>query len=564
MRSLTAARLVALPAFALLCTPLLAADIEAKSKIDAVIVYPDAAGVTRLATLNLPAGVNTLVFKGLPTGIDPASLRVEGAGARRLLLGAVESRVVPAAAPPADTAIEATLAKLRSEREAVQAEIDALDAKKAMIVAFSQAGPDKLARDATVRALDIGQWSSAWDAVGQGLAKVGDELRIARARARDLDTQIRDLDRLRQRPAPQGTASRDVMVEVDSDGAQEGRFTLTYRVGGAGWAAVYDARLDTNVAGGRASLELVKRADITQRTGEDWSGVALSVSTVRARRSTQAPEVLTARLGFPEPPISLAAKSVAPPPPVAAAPAGGALRNEAARADIGRAEDQLVQAQEQQATLDAGAFQAAFDIPGRIDVPADGSRKSFRIGTAKLTPELLVRSSPAIDETAYLQARIKNEDEAPLLPGAVAIFRDGGFVGNGRIAFTATGDTTDLGFGADDRVKVTRVPVRRKENEPTIFGSTKTEQSEFRTTIKNLHPFAIKVSIVDRIPISENSAIVIDQLPATTPPTEKIVNDRRGVMGWTYEVAPNETKTITLAYRMRWPADRPVVIQTLP
>ncbi|MFO1183766.1 MAG: mucoidy inhibitor MuiA family protein [Bauldia sp.] len=541
--------------------PAMAADVEAKSKIDAVIVYPDAAGVTRLATVNLPSGISTLVFKGLPTAIDPASLRVEGAGTRRLSLGSVESRVVPAAAPPPDSAIDAQLAKLRADREAVQAEIDALEAKKAMIVAYSQAGPDKLARDPNARPLDIAQWSTAWDAVGQGLAKVGDELRLARAKARDLDTQIRDLDRLRQRPAPQTTASRDVTVEIDSEAAQEGRFSLSYRVAGAGWAPVYDARLDTNAAGGRASLELVRRADVTQRTGEDWSGVALSVSTVRARRSTQAPEVLTQRLAFPElPAIGLAKSTAAPPPPVAAAPAA---RADNFRAEAGRV-DELQVAQEQQATLDANSFQAAFDIPGRVDIPADGSRKSFRIATSRLTPELLVRASPALDDTAYLQARIKNEEEAPLLAGTVNILRDGGFVGTGRIAFTATGDTTDLGFGADDRVKVTRVPVRRKENEPTIFGSTKTEQREFRTTIKNLHPFAIKVSVVDQIPISENSAIVIDQLPATTPPTEKIVNDRRGVMGWTFDLQPGETKALTLAYRMRWPADRAIVIQTVP
>ena len=35
-----------------------------------------------------------------------------------------------------------------------------------------------------------------------------------------------------------------------------------------------------------------------------------------------------------------------------------------------------------------------------------------------------------------------------------------------------------------------------------------------------------RVSVVDRVPISENSAITIDLLPATTPPTDKTVADR--------------------------------------
>ncbi|MGD6703623.1 DUF4139 domain-containing protein, partial [Xanthomonas citri pv. citri] len=82
--------------------------------------------------------------------------------------------------------------------------------------------------------------------------------------------------------------------------------------------------------------------------------------------------------------------------------------------------------------------------------------------------------------------------------------------------------------------------------------------------VKNLHDFPIKVSVIDQIPISENSAIVIDQLPATTPPTDKIVEDRRGVMGWTFDLAPAASKEIKLAYRMKWPADRAVAFDTVP
>lgn len=546
--------------------PALGAEIEAKSKIDAVTVYPDAAAVTRSLEIDLPAGATTLVFKGLPIGIDPASLRVEGAGTGRLLIGAVETRAAPAPARPVDTAIEAKLKSLRGDREGIQAQLEALEAKKAMMTRFSQSGPEKLSPEG--KPADIGQWSAAWDAVGQGLAKAGEDLRIVRAKARDTDEEIRGLEQARQRPLPQSGAARDVIVAVDADAAQKGRLALTYRIAGAGWQPLYDARLDTSAAGGKAALELVRRADVTQRTGEDWSGVTLSVSTVRARRGTQAPDVLTQRLAFYEPHAAAQGGLIrrdAPAP--ASAPS---IMNDKA-ADESRKRDeslpsrpQMRQAEEQQADAEAGAFQASFLIPGRIDVPADGSHKTFRISAVKLNPDLLARAAPALDETAYLQARIINSEDAPLLPGTVNILRDGGFVGTGRIAFTAPGDSTDIGFGADDRVKISRVPVRRKENEPSWTSSTKTEQREFRISVKNLHPFAIKVAVTDQIPISENSAIVIEQLAATTAPTEKIVNDRRGVMGWTYDVAPNETKNITLAYRMKWPADREVVFQSVP
>jgi uncharacterized protein (TIGR02231 family) len=177
---------------------------------------------------------------------------------------------------------------------------------------------------------------------------------------------------------------------------------------------------------------------------------------------------------------------------------------------------------------------------------------------------LSVRAAPAFDPTAYLEASFVNTDEAPILPGELSIQRNGVFVGRGQLGMVAPGATTRIGLGADERVKIERKPVSRKENEPTWFGQTKQEVREFRTTVQNLHPFPIRTFIVDRIPISENSAITIEQLPATTTPNDKTVEGRRGVLGWTFDIAPNETKEIRLAYRMRWPADRDVTFETLP
>ena len=63
--------------------PALAAEIDVRSAIDAVTVYPDGATVTRLITVDLPAGDTTLIARDFPPGLDPASLRVEGeSGAR--------------------------------------------------------------------------------------------------------------------------------------------------------------------------------------------------------------------------------------------------------------------------------------------------------------------------------------------------------------------------------------------------------------------------------------------------------------------------------------------------
>src|SRR5262249_59806935 len=50
-------------------------------------------------------------------------------------------------------------------------------------------------------------------------------------------------------------------------------------------------------------------------------------------------------------------------------------------------------AQEREAALDAGGFQAVFRIPSRVSVAAQEGAKSFRIATATIAPDLLARAA---------------------------------------------------------------------------------------------------------------------------------------------------------------------------
>jgi uncharacterized protein (TIGR02231 family) len=247
-----------------------AADLEARSRIDAVTVYPDAALVTRTLDADLPAGASTIVLRGLPYALDPASLRVAGSGQASIAIGAVEARLTPADTKT-DTGLDSRLKGLRSDREGWQVTIDALTAKQAMITRFSQASPEKLSPDS--KPLDVGQWNGAFDAVGAALAKVGDELRSARVRAREIDEEIKAVEASRPRQTPK-PPMRDITIALDAGAATKATLTVSYRVAGASWRPAYDAKLDTGGAAGRKpGLDLVRRAQITQRTGEDWSDV---------------------------------------------------------------------------------------------------------------------------------------------------------------------------------------------------------------------------------------------------------------------------------------------------
>jgi hypothetical protein len=66
---------------------------------------------------------------------------------------------------------------------------------------------------------------------------------------------------------------------------------IEYQVAAARWAPSYVARID----GDRAEMQL--RAVVAQKTGEDWNGVALRLSTAEPAQFTQLPELVPQKIG---------------------------------------------------------------------------------------------------------------------------------------------------------------------------------------------------------------------------------------------------------------------------
>jgi uncharacterized protein (TIGR02231 family) len=220
-----------------------------------------------------------------------------------------------------------------------------------------------------------------------------------------------------------------------------------------------------------------------------------------------------------------------------------------------------LEAVEIQAIAEISAFQTAFRLPGRVSVASSGGAKSLRISTATIAPELIIRAAPVVDATAYLEASFPQAEDAPLLPGNVSIYRDGMFVGSSKLSAAAKDETVRLGFGADDKVKVERVVLKRNEGSAGLIVTTaKTDERAFKTTIRNGHDFPVKIAVQDQLPVSESEDIQVEMLPASTPPTTTNVRDRRGVLEWAFEAKPGEAREIGFTFRLRWPKDKTIVM----
>jgi uncharacterized protein (TIGR02231 family) len=210
---------------ALAVTPAGAADLDVNSAVDAVTVYPDGASVTRVITLDLPGGDNTLVAKDFPLTLDASSLRVEGEAGAKLTIGAIDTRP-PRPVPPANLSeIDKRIEALKDERANWQGAIAAAEARRKFAERFAESSPAGLGEKGEARPLS--EWRAAFAAVSEEVAAADTAIRDAQRKQREIDREIARLESDRSAKPP---AKLEVRVDLASQAATRATLRVTYTV----------------------------------------------------------------------------------------------------------------------------------------------------------------------------------------------------------------------------------------------------------------------------------------------------------------------------------------------
>jgi uncharacterized protein (TIGR02231 family) len=529
----------------------LAADLPLGSRIRAVTVHPQGAAVLREAAFSVPSGVSVLVVEDLPADMVADSLRVEGLAAGGVTIRSVETRPgkTDPEADPARTAIASAIQALHDQAGALDDRLAALDLRVKFIDQLAESVPLGLAKGIS-EGKTIGDWVQTAEGLGVEREKIDRQRAAIRIEKRGVEKAIGERQ-MAMDDLPPVLPKLTARIELTADKDATGQLTLGYRTQSAGWSPAYDISLTLGETTAEPKLELVRRAELHQDTGEDWSGVALALSTTRPAEGTQAPVLYESVVRFAPRYADEASESVAVPP----APAAPAFVRQKMAAKGGAAADSIGQSE---AVADFGDFRAEYRIAEPVSVASGEGSRSVRIATETVAPVIEVRAVPAVSDSAFLTARFKNKSGAPYVGGEAVLYRDGAFAGTVPLAFTAPEAELTLGFGIDDKVGVTRTTLDRKTGERGLISSEKTDELRYKIKVENRHARPISIVVLDQLPVPEAKTITVQSLPGATPPTESAVDGKRGVVAWRYDYAAGETKEITNAFAISWPADQDV------
>ncbi|GAA2297919.1 DUF4139 domain-containing protein [Streptomyces kunmingensis] len=305
-----------------------------ESKLTSVTVYARGAVCRRLAR-GVVAADGRVRVSGLPRALDPESLRATVVDAQGVRV--TEARIAVEAEPHAPDAPRELLREAQRLSDAQQAAEARRDrqARRIEEIAALRPVPPARRREDPHRRTPVEAWL--------GLAEFVDERSAAlQAGLAGLDEEVRRLtheldlatDRLERAStdAPSSPVRTSVSAVLTLEGAgsegagsegagsegagsegagSEGsepegagaaaveiEVEVEYRVPGAVWAPSYRLTRRQGEDGGR----LVLRASVAQRTGEDWRGVRISLSTADLSRPTGVPALRSVRIGRRQPP----------------------------------------------------------------------------------------------------------------------------------------------------------------------------------------------------------------------------------------------------------------------
>ncbi|WP_052069690.1 DUF4139 domain-containing protein [Streptacidiphilus albus] len=292
------------------------------SVLDSVTVHASGAVCRRSARVELPEAAGVVgaaegpfrvTFTGLPLVLDEHSLR------GRVLVGPPSMRVLGVRrSVRAELPEQADLSPLRHACDLAEAELEAARAEQAAWstqiehISALRAVPTPTRRGDPPRSAPTEALLELADFVDARLAELQQQLFVA---TDALDEAERRAESARRRLDEASTAQPTGPVRTSTSatltlawepaeretvspepGIGEAVLELEYSVPGATWTPAYHLRL-TGIEGDAPGGSLAMRASVAQRTGEDWTGVRLGLSTADLRRRTELPVLSSLRIG---------------------------------------------------------------------------------------------------------------------------------------------------------------------------------------------------------------------------------------------------------------------------
>ncbi len=580
MREKTQTLTLAFAVICLLATAACADGPTTTGTITKVTVYRGQALVSRAVKVDLPQGTSELIITDLPARIVPESLYAQTSGNLKILSVRYRERAVKE-----DTRQE--VKELDEKIEILKNQIRHAERnhKHGGNLWAKYEGLWKLAIDGSKVDLNRGVLQAdqiqslaqylegKWNELHEKSLEIEDHIAQLKKELELLNRKRRELDTGRSR------TEREVVLFVRKDDKKKVSIKLNYLVNNANWQQQYNLRANPK----KSTVLIEYNAVVNQTSGEDWNGVALSLSTAEPSM-VAAPPVLEPMLVG----LSRADRAQQIEQQTRFTDADRIRqfqRSRKANIKMGfganydlntlaidnqifmcnASGNQVQQFQEQFAEIVRNeGISVTYDLHGKLALPSRSDQQLVTIASFPVKAEFTLVATPLLTDYVYLQGELFNESGPILLPGPASMFRNGEFVGKSQLSQVTIGEKFTAGFGIDSQVQVAHELEKKKTR---VQGGNRIDTYHYRIALNNYKDADVKLRLLDRLPYSDSDSIKIE-LERTEPELSKDSEylralRKKGILRWDLNLKPNtvdESATVVkYTYTMEY--DKNMTIQ---
>ncbi len=339
-----------------------------------------------------------------------------------------------------------------------------------------------------------------------------------------------------------------VTMTVQAKEAGQVSARLKYFTSSARWIPYYD--MVVKEVGQPISLTL--KAKVMQSTGMMWQQVHLVLSTYMPSKNNQVPEFTRWALRQREEHIKYARKGAvaravyedAAPMMMEKTVMSAEERDEEVYEE--NAMVNLVQAEEQ-------SLMATYNISVPYNIEGNNKEQVVALQEQQIdNVEYQYQTLPKLDTDVYLVALIKDWQKLSLLSGDVNLTYGTTYFGQTNINTASTQQIMPVALGTDPQISVKR-ELQDENSKKAVLTSNITKEYTYKITISNNKKQSAKVVLKEQYPVSTAKDIQVELLETTSQFTD---NDKqKGVLTFEQELAPGESRTLIVAFSVRYPKD---------
>ncbi|MFZ4643477.1 MAG: mucoidy inhibitor MuiA family protein, partial [Phycisphaerales bacterium] len=482
-----------------------------KTKIESVVLYQGRAAITRVATTTLTAGLWKLRFEDLPASIQPETLEAKS-GSGRILSVDFSERATPEAASTPDAAVlDAEIRKINQEIATTTDTLTGAQSELKVVESVGVRAATDATKDGGTTKLDLASLDGqlAWMATQR--TRIGGLIRVATERAEMLRKDLVSAQNRRNALGGRAktTQSAEVLLAMTTEGEIPVR--LSYLVTDARWEPVYSIRASPD----RNAVGIEFDALVIQKSGEDWKGVRLSLSTARPSRAASPPSVTPWVVDVRAPYVQVSESAalystVASASPVAEiAPSTMEIKD--ASAGFLAKRKSAAEKLSEDAVVGGSGPSVTYTIALPFDAPSDDQvRRRARIASFDAPTKFVFQTQPIASEGVFLRGTLSNASPFQLLPGRASVFVGADYVGATPFVGAAPKQDFAVFFGADPAVTARRELIKKEDRQSGLFGGGLDTVSDYRVTISNGTGRSIDMELFDRRPISRSDKIEVN------------------------------------------------------